>query len=89
MLGEVRNYFILELGMECKLAKIVDGERKFLRKNPECTLEANDWYKVHVVLYEKSIKVLLGTNDSNLKVVIDYEGDLPVEGGSVGLLTYE
>lgn len=41
-----------------------------------------------MVLYEKSIKVLLGTNDDNLKVVLDYEGDLPVEGGPIGLLSY-
>jgi hypothetical protein len=31
---------MLELGEECKVAKVVDGNRKFLRKNPKCTLEA-------------------------------------------------
>jgi len=31
---------------------------------------------------------MLGKNDDNLKVVIDYEGNLPVEGGSFGYLTY-
>jgi len=30
----------LELGEECKVAKVIDGHRKFLRKNPHCTLSA-------------------------------------------------
>jgi hypothetical protein len=59
-----------------------------MRKNKDCKLQANSWYHVHLILSEKSIKVMLGTNEQNLKEVLDYEGDLPLEGGPVGFLTY-
>lgn len=33
---EKKNYYMLELGAECKIAKVVDGEREFIKKNAEC-----------------------------------------------------
>jgi len=34
MVGESKNFFMLELGSECKLTKNVNDVRRFLRKNP-------------------------------------------------------
>jgi len=61
MVGESKNFFMLELGSECKLTKSVNNDRKFLRKNPLCTLKPKQWYRIHVKIEEKSIIVLLGT----------------------------
>jgi hypothetical protein len=38
MVGDVKNYHILELGFECKLSKVVNSDRKFMRKNKNCKL---------------------------------------------------
>jgi hypothetical protein len=78
---EAKNYHMIELGKECKLVKVVNGERKFIRKNPDCMLEAKTYYRVHLKVVDQSVRVLLGTNDDDVKVVLDWEGTLPTEAG--------
>jgi len=36
MVEDAKNYYLLELGSECKLAKVVNDERSMLKKNPDC-----------------------------------------------------
>jgi len=84
-----QNFFALELGNECKISRIVDGQRKFLKKNPNCKLSPKSWYRTHIKVEQSRIRVLLGTDDEDLTVVIDYEGDLPIEQGTFGLHTFK
>ncbi len=72
---------MIELGEECKLVKVVNGERKFIRKNPACKLEPKTYYRVHLKIVDDTVRVLLGTNDEDVKVVLDWKGTLPTEAG--------
>lgn len=78
---EAKNYHMIELGEECKISKVVNGEREFIRKNEDCKLEANTYYRVHLKVVDNTVRVLLGTNDDDVKVVLDWEGTLPTEAG--------
>jgi len=44
---------------------------------------------VHLKVEENRIRVLLGSTDDNVKVVLEYEDDLPVDGGKFGFLSYK
>jgi len=49
---EAKNFFMLELGRECKITKVVNMKRKFVRKNPLCTLKPKTFYRVHLRVVE-------------------------------------
>jgi len=87
--AEDKNYHMIELGKECKIVKVVNGERKFIRKNPDCFLEPKTYYRVHLKVIDNKVRVLLGNNDDDVKVVLDWEGPLPTEPGQVGFLAYK
>jgi hypothetical protein len=80
-LVESKNYHMIELGEECKITKVVNGKRKFIRKNPNCVLEPKTYYRVHLKVVDNTVRVLLGTNDEDVKVVLDWKGTLPTEAG--------
>jgi len=86
---ESKNFFMLEMGRECKLTKVVNEKRKFVRKNPLCTLKPKTYYRIHLRVADNKVRVLLGSNDEDVKVVLEWEGNLPTEAGSVGFLTYK
>jgi len=69
----------LELGNECKISRIVENERKFIKKNPSCKLVLKSWYRIHIKVEESRIRVLLGTDDDDLTMILEFIGDIPVE----------
>jgi len=79
----------VEFGNECKISRIVDNKRNFLKKNPNCKVAPKNWFRFHVKVEQARIRVLLGTSDDDLTVVLDYEGDLPIEDGTIGLHTFK
>lgn len=60
-----------------------------MKKNPNCKLSPKSWYRTHIKVEQSRIRVLLGTDDEDLTVIIDYEGDLPIEQGTFGLHTFK